>query len=118
MLEKAIALAANNPTDLPKMAAIIVKDRTPIGFGMNSRRSHPLQFAFSKSHLKISLHAEVAAIVDALRNYDKEELVGTTIFVARVLKNGSRAKAKPCVVCERALKAYGISSVYWTDYEE
>ena len=118
MLDKAIELAKNNPTDLARMGAIIVKDRFVIGSGMNSRKSHPLQYAFSQSHLKIALHAEIAAIVDALRNNEKDDLQGATIYVARVLKNGSRAIAKPCATCERAIKAYGIEAVYWTDYEE
>lgn len=117
MLHKAIELARANPTDLPKMAAIIVKDRRIIGSGFNSRRSHPLQFAFSKSHVKIALHAEISSIIDALRNHDKEELEGSSIYVARVLKNGSRAIAKPCPICQRAISAYGIKASYWTDYE-
>lgn len=118
MIHEAINLAKNNPTDLAKMGAVIVKNRRVIGSGQNSRKSHPLQRLFSKSDLKIALHAEISAIVDALRNHDENELRGSTIFVARVLKNGSRAIAKPCPVCERAIKAYGIEAAYWTDYED
>lgn len=118
MINKAIELAKANPTDLYRMAAIIAKKNRILGQGMNSRKTHPLQYAFSQSHLKIALHAEVSAIIDALRNNDKEELKGATIYVARVLKNGSRAKAKPCPICERAIKAYGIEAVHWTEYEE
>lgn len=117
MIEQTIQLAKNNPTDLQKMAAIIAKKNRILGSGMNSRKTHPLQFAFSKSHLKISLHAEISAIIDALRNYEVEELRGATIFVARVLKNGSRANAKPCPICQRALEAYGIDAVHWTENE-
>ena len=118
MINAAIELAKNNPTDLNRMGAVIVKKKRILGEGVNSRKTHPLQFAFSKSHLKISLHAEISAIVDALRRNEKEDLRGATIFVARVLKDGSRAKAKPCSICQRALDAYGIEAVYWTEYEE
>lgn len=118
MLTEAIALAKSNPTDLQKMGAVIVKNRRIIGSGQNTRRSHPLQKLFSKSEVKIALHAEISAIIDALRNHSEEELAGSSIFVARVLKNGSRAIAKPCPICERAIAAYRISATYWTDYEE
>jgi tRNA(Arg) A34 adenosine deaminase TadA len=118
VLEDAINLAKTNPTDLNKMGAIIVKRKRVIGKGMNTRRSHPLQKIFSQSDLKIALHAEISAIIDALRNNEEEELKGATIFVARVLKNGSRAIAKPCVICQKAIEAYGIKATYWTDYEE
>lgn len=118
MLEQAIMLAKDNPTDLNKMAAIIAKRREILGVGLNSRKSHPLQKLFSKSEVKISLHAEIAAIIDALKDYDEDELKGANIFVARVLKNGSRAVAKPCPICERAIKAYGIQGIYWTEYED
>lgn len=118
MINEAINLAKSNATDLARMGAVIVKNKRIIGSGKNSRKSHPLQRLFSKSDLKIALHAEISAIVDALRNHDEQELVGATIYVARVLKNGSRAIAKPCPICERAIKAYGIEAVHWTDYEE
>jgi deoxycytidylate deaminase len=118
MLNETVALAKSNPTDLNKMAAIITKRNKVLGKGLNSRRSHPLQKVFSKSDVKIALHAEISAIIDALRNNEEEELKGATIFVARVLKNGSRAKAKPCEICERAIKAYGIQAVHWTEHEE
>lgn len=118
MLTETIALAKSNTTDLNRMAAIIVKRKKVLGRGLNSRRSHPLQKLFSKSDVKIALHAEISAIIDALRNNEEEELKGATIFVARVLKNGSRAIAKPCIICERAIKAYGITATYWTEHEE
>lgn len=118
MLQEAITIAKTNPTDLNRMAAIIVKRNKVLGKGMNSRRSHPLQKLFSKSDVKIALHAEISAIIDALRNNEEEDLKGATIFVARVLKNGSRAIAKPCPICEKAIKAYGITGMYWTEHEE
>lgn len=117
MLEHAISLARENPTDLNRMAAIIAKRREVLGIGLNSRKTHPLQYFFSKSHVKVSVHAEIAAIIDALKTNEAEDLIGSSIFVARVLKNGSRATAKPCEICQRAIKAYGIKAVYYTEYE-
>lgn len=118
MINEAIKLARKNNTDLARLGAILVKDGVIIGKGKNTRRSHPLQFRFSKSSVKISLHAEIAAIADALRKYDEEDLKGSTIYVARILKSGSTGKAKPCSVCQEALKHFGIEAVFWTEYEE
>lgn len=117
VLNEAINLARTNPTDLNKMAAIIVKRNKTLGKGMNTRKTHPLQKLFSKREVKIALHAEISAIVDALRSHEEEELQGASIFIARILKDGSRAIAKPCPVCDRALSAYGITGIYWTEYE-
>lgn len=119
MLDEAIELARSNPiTDLPKMAAIIYDRKKIISTGFNSRKSHPLAFKFSESHLKICTHAEVQAIINALKTHKPEELSGLRIVVARILKNGSTAKAKPCISCQRALANYGIEVVNWTGYED
>lgn len=115
MFIEAIALAKQNEIqNLPRLAAIIVKKRQILGIGFNQRRSHPLMFRFSKSPVKIALHAEIAAIVSALRNHNEEELKGAEIYIARVLKDGSTAAAKPCIVCQSALDAYGIQA-HWTE---
>ena len=118
MLHRAIKLARENTTDLQKMGAVIVKRKRVLGEGQNSRKTHPLQRRFSNHDLKTAIHAEIAAIVDALRNHEIEELRGSEIFVARIMKNGSTGKAKPCTSCQKALDEYGISAVYWTEYED
>lgn len=118
MLSEAIELARNNDVeDLPRMAAIISKRKRVISTGLNSRKTHPLMKKYTNNHLKIYMHAEIAAINNALKTHSKEELRGADIFVARVLKNGSRAVAKPCPVCQKALDDFGITGVYWTEYE-
>jgi tRNA(Arg) A34 adenosine deaminase TadA len=117
MLTEAIRLAKANPTDLNKMAAIIAKRTRILGTGMNSRKTHPLQRRFSNHPLKVCIHAEIDAIRDALRSHEEEELHGATIFVARVMKNGSTGYAKPCSTCSKALDAYGITAVHYTEYE-
>jgi tRNA(Arg) A34 adenosine deaminase TadA len=117
MLNKAIKLAKENPTDLNKMAAIIYKRKLVMGKGMNSRKSHPLMRRFSNHDLKICIHAEIDAIRDALRVYHAAELEGAEMAVARIMKNGSTGTAKPCRACQAALATFGISAVFWTEYE-
>lgn len=109
--------AANNPTDLQKMAAVIVKKKKVLSVGYNSRKTHPLMLRFGDNELKVCLHAEIDAIRLALGKYDEEELVGAEIYVARILKDGTTGLAKPCKVCQRALEAYGIAAIHWTENE-
>lgn len=40
--------------------------------------------------------------------------VGSTVYVARILRRGGFAAAKPCVRCESALRSRGVRRVYYT----
>jgi deoxycytidylate deaminase len=115
-MDIAIGEAKGNPTTLPRMAAVIVFKNEVISIGYNQRKSHPFQKQFSQSDLKICLHAETDALRKALKILDCKEISKTRIYIARVLKNDSIAKAKPCTICQNALNAYGIQA-YWTDRE-
>lgn len=55
-----------------------------------------------------SVHAEVAAL-KRVKNAQ-----GSTVYVARVLKNGRRGLARPCKRCQRQLKAAGVRQAIWT----
>lgn len=93
------------------MAALIVDRRGKIiAQGINQRKSHPLQAKFSNHPESIYLHAEIAALVDAR----SENLTGATMYVARVLKDGTPALAKPCKGCQKALISFGLKDVIWT----
>jgi len=84
-----------------------------ISIGQNSYcKTHPLQ----KEHAekvgldeKIYLHAEIHAIVKC-RDLSKAH----RIFISRWDKSGNTAMAKPCPVCESAIKAAGIKIVEYT----
>lgn len=115
MLEEAIRLARINPIlGLPKMAAVICKRHQLIGWGWNSYKTDPLMQRFSDHDLKNCLHAELAAIKNALRSVDVDYLPQCSIHIARVLKNGSVALAAPCGICREALSAFGIVKVEYT----
>lgn len=58
---------------------------------------------------KIYLHAEVDAILKC-RDLSRAH----KIFVSRVTPGGKYALAKPCPVCEQAIKEAGIKEVEWT----
>lgn len=58
--------------------------------------------------LECSTHAEVAA----LKRVKRPE--GSTVYVARVLRDGTRGLAKPCVRCQRDLIDAGVRQAIWT----
>ena len=83
-----------------------------LSFGMNDyRKSHPLMKHFAESVYlrdKIYLHAEVLSLLRA-----GEERV-YKLSVERYTADGRMAMAKPCPVCQAAIKAYGVSEVSYT----
>lgn len=115
MLNEAIKLAKLNPViGLPRMSAIIAKRTRVIGWGWNSYKTDPLMYRFSDHDLKNCLHAELAAIKDALRHVNVDYLPQCSIHIARVLKDNSVALAAPCGICREALSAFGIVKVEYT----
>lgn len=106
LLEKASKLAETS-TNTYRLAAIIVKNGTEVGSGINKSLNSGY---IENPDYRTSIHAEVAA----LNNCRKVDLNGATIFVARVLKDGSQAMSKPCADCQKQLKARGIKKVYYT----
>lgn len=121
-LRQAIKYALTNPiqprgrTSISRCAAVLTnRDRTFVGFNMY--RSHPLQARFQKKvgePEKIYIHAETHAIIQALRTRVWPNLSDMTMYVARVLRDGTPANAKPCPGCVSALAEFGVKEVYWT----
>jgi tRNA(Arg) A34 adenosine deaminase TadA len=115
MLYKAIEIAKANPIKgLPQMGAVITRRKRVLGVGKNSYKSDPLQFRYSRHPLSICKHAEIDAIKNAIKNGNSNELEGSTMFVARILKDGSLALAQPCQGCQKALDEFGIQA-HWTE---
>lgn len=94
-------------------ATVYDKHGRVLGTAQNSYiKTHPKQAAFAKKAkipLACFLHAEVLAIIRAQKN-------GTPykISVERYFKNGETAMAKPCPICEIAIKESGISKIEYT----
>lgn len=114
MLNKAIECAKKNPVvGLPRMASILVTREGTEFVGYNSRKTHPLAAKFGKNSKCFCLHSEVDAIRRCLiAGYQP---MGGTLYVARVLKNNQPAMAMPCSGCQRAIIAFGIKNVEWTE---
>lgn len=94
-------------------AVIYDKRGRVLSVGYNSYvKTHPLQAEHAKKvglDDKVFLHAEVHAIVRC-RDIDK----AYKIFISRWNKKGKPLYAKPCPVCESAIRAAGIEVVEYT----
>ena len=114
LLPLAIELAQNLPYSSHRVAAIITdrKNRV-IATGFNSFvKTSPLQKKFAElvgEPSKVYNHAEIASI-NALR-YGSRPFA---IYVARVNKAGEPLMAKPCKICQLALKDYQIKNIFHT----
>jgi deoxycytidylate deaminase len=90
-------------------AIIYDKRNRVLSVGQNSYvKTHPLQAKYAQkfNEHKVFLHAEVAAIVKC-----KDLSRAHRISVFRFNKDGTPANAKPCVICQSAIKAAGIELV-------
>ena len=78
----------------------------------NYTKTHPIQAKFAEGvnqPTRIFLHAEIAALVKLHHNAKPFSLE-----VSRYYKDGTPANARPCPVCEAAIKHYGIKRVSYT----
>lgn len=110
MLNKTLELALQS--DMHKRMACIIADKRgrPISMGVNKRKTHPTQMHYAKRAKfpsKVFLHAEIAALVKCREK-------GHTLYVGRILKDGSAALARPCPICLEAIKEAGIKEVVYT----
>lgn len=109
LLDKAVSLALISDYKQFRHGAIIVKNGKIVSVGVNYYINDPRNMA--DNLLKgVSCHAEVAALNSAR----KTNLDGATIYVARVLRDGTPAMSKPCNECQKALKARGVKKVFYT----
>lgn len=75
------------------------------------KKTHPIQAYFAQKvglPMKVFLHAEIAAILKA----GKRKIY--RIEVERYGKKGQPLNARPCPICEEAIKAFGIQKVSFT----
>lgn len=84
-----------------------------LSIGRNSyHKTHPLQAKSAKAvgeDYKVFLHAEIDALVKA-KNWDK----AYKLVITRFTKDGKPGLAKPCKICQHAIKLAGIQHVEHT----
>ncbi len=108
------------PVGRARLAAAIVVKNDIISVGHNRLKSHPFQARFGSNSDAIYLHAEIDAILSALRIINPEELSKAELYVARVKyadhhRNGfTLGLSKPCIGCQRAIQEFGIKRVIYS----
>jgi tRNA(Arg) A34 adenosine deaminase TadA len=98
-----------------KHAAALVYKGSILCTGVSKQKSHPLMKRFSDHEKKIYLHAEIDVIVRAISRYGVEILPECSLFVLRISRGGNIGLSKPCAVCARAIDAFKIKEVYWSE---
>jgi tRNA(Arg) A34 adenosine deaminase TadA len=104
-LELAIKIAMDSSCRM-KHGAVIVRGNSVLAVGTNKFRNHP---QFVKDYQHCSQHAEIAA----LRRIGSVA-TESTIYVARVSRQGLARLSRPCDPCWRALVAAGVRRVVYT----
>lgn len=106
-----------------KVACVVLDKKGGIlSTGVNSfTKTHPKQLEFAKKVKMESdrinflerkyLHAEIAAML-------KCPTQGHKIVVVRINNKGEYRMAKPCPICELAIKSYGITKIEYTTGKE
>ena len=98
-----------------KHGCIILKGKRILGRGFNVYKSNPtwgVKKPFAKYGVEFfSIHAEAAAIKDALRK--GSDIRGATLIVVRTEMRIS----KPCQHCQNLIESHGISKVIYSDGE-
>lgn len=93
-------------------AATVDSNGKIIAIRLNSyMKTHPMMARYALNidrQFKVFLHAEIAALVASNRK-------ATDIYVARMTRDRKFAYAKPCYICEMAIKEAGIKRIYYTD---
>ena len=90
-----------------RMGAVVVRKNRVIGAGCNVLKSHPM--VHKPGNFFRCIHAEIAACLNGPR-----DLEGASLYVARLLKNGEFALAKPCEACEELLVRFKLKRVYYS----
>lgn len=96
-----------------RLGAVLARKSRVISTGFNAmHRTHPMMQRYnSDKSWTPGLHAEV----DACLGVPRADLEGAELYVARILKNGEPAIAKPCEICTKFLMDVGIKRVFYTD---
>lgn len=110
VFDQAIQTAKSSPSKKQVGALLLNKNKVVVAATNLETKSHPLQAKFAERvglKEKIYLHAEIAALVKCREDVD-------TIIVARVNPQGKLRMARPCPICELALKEAGITHIHYT----
>jgi deoxycytidylate deaminase len=94
-------LAKKSDMEKSKHGAVIVNGKKIIGMGYNR---------YCKNKKCYSDHAEVEAILDAIKNYGKESLYNSELYVVRISKGNNIAKQSNHEKTRRCISRHGTTN--------
>lgn len=107
--DRAIELA-ESAEGRAKVGCVALSGNDVVAETTNTYKTHPIQAKYAKKMglpKKVSLHAELRACILARRPV-------TFLVVARVSKHGQLKLAKPCGLCQLAMKEAGVEEVWYS----
>ena len=107
-INEAVEIASTSEVYCASHGAVVILRGKIIGRGCNrySIRSY-------KQNV-YSVHAEVAAIEDALRKTSLDSLRKSKLIIVRVNNFGEIKYSYPCEACKKFINNWGIKSVYYS----
>lgn len=105
---------AKNSNMFQKHGAVIVYKKTIISTGYNS-------YSYN-SKTNFSIHAEIVAINNAIKNSNKELLSDSKLYIVRIAPE-SKSKyilkySKPCLNCQKYINKFNIKKIFYsTNYD-
>tara|TARA_B000000477_G_scaffold52176_2_gene43889 strand:+ start:58545 stop:59078 length:534 start_codon:yes stop_codon:yes gene_type:complete len=105
---------AKNSNMFQKHGAVIVYKKTIIATGYNS-------YSYN-SRTNFSIHAEIIAINNAIKNSNKELLSDSKLYIVRIAPE-SKSKymlkySKPCLNCQKYINKFNIKKIFYsTNYD-
>ncbi len=103
-LDEAINQATKSDMNFNHGCVIIYRGKI-IGKGYNT-------YINSNCYDKVSLHAEVSAIDDALKKISAQELKKCELIVIRINTLGECVNSKPCANCTKYINKFCIKKVF------
>lgn len=113
--ERLISLAHNmalKSADKFRLGACLARRNRPISAGYNNmKKSHPITVKHGgERDFMRGTHAEIHCCVGV----PASELERAEVYVVRLLRNGMRALAKPCRICQNYLRSVGVQGVWYS----
>lgn len=100
-------------------AAIATRSGRVISFGVNQQKTDPFQARFGRNSHSVWLHAEIAALKNAIRRVGIDGLSHLDIWVVRAKRSAPRGKwiyglARPCSGCLKAIEEFNLRRVFYS----
>lgn len=106
-----------------RIAAMIFHKNKPLSVGLNLPKTSPFQKKYGRNEDSIFIHAEIAAIKQAIDEFGVEDFIRmkTVLYVCRVKRPPSMPDgpiiwglSKPCSGCLSAISEFRINQVIYT----